>query len=509
MHAQAAGAAPRTPFMSEPKKITFIGGGSYQWVPVLFRDIAVNPHLQGIRFVLHDIDPQRNAELMEVCCVIARKAGSSILIEIEENLDQALDEAQAVILCISTGGLEAMEHDLEIPKKYGIHQSVGDSTGPGGISRTLRNVPVVVDLARRMEKICPDAWLLNLTNPMDQIVRTIRKTSRIRVIGLCHEYKSFMSSLQSLLGLTDWERETSAIITGINHFAWVTELKVGSKDGLQMLRERLENPDHTLETSGGNDINPSHSLSGNQVKFSLFKTYGAVPYPGDRHVAEFFPSFLSEKTGHGAAFGVSLTSVKDRRKWIEDYKKRIAEWTRDAADSLPLKPSNESLAPILAALISDGPATVQPATLPNTGQVLNLPLDSSVETLATFWNGMVSPHASGPIPAPIHAMVHMHCLNQDLTVEAALEGDRTKALQAMQADPLNNNNDIREIAVMLDELLLANAQWLPQFFSGISNKLSEDSHPKTSLHGDMFPMLEMESGLLPRKARSVMPAGTR
>ena len=456
--------------MSNPKKITFIGGGSYQWVPVLFRDIAVNPHLQSLRFVLHDIDLPRNAELAEVCRVIAHKAGSTVAVETDADLDHAMAGADAVILCISTGALDSMEHDIEIPKKYGIYQPVGDSTGPGGISRTLRNVPVVTDIAKRMEKLCPDAWLLNLTNPMDQIVRAIQKTSRIKIIGLCHEFNSFMSTLESLLGFENWERDASATIVGINHFAWVTELKIKDQDGLQMLRERIDSPDMPLETGGGNDVNPSHSLSGNQVKFSLFKTYGAVPYPGDRHVAEFFPYFLSEKTCHGAAFGVSLTSIEDRRKWVDHFKQRIAEWTGDAPDALPLKPSNESLAPILAALISNGPATVQPATLPNVGQVANLPLESSVETLATFWNGMVSPHASGSIPAPIHALVHKHCLVQDLTVEAALEGDRTKALQALQADPLNNNNDIREISAMLDELLQANAQWLPQFFPGTSKQ---------------------------------------
>jgi alpha-galactosidase len=454
--------------MPDTKKVTFIGGGSYQWVPVLFRDIAVNPHLQGIRFVLHDIDTERNAELAEVCRIIARKANSSVAIEIEDDLDQALQDAEAVVLCISTGGLDAMEHDIEIPKKYGIYQPVGDSTGPGGISRTLRNIPVVTDIAQRMEKICPDAWLLNLTNPMDQIVRAIQKTSHIKIIGLCHEYKSFMSAIEGILGLKDWESETSATIVGINHFAWVTQLNVRGQDGLQLLRERLNNPEPMVKEGAGNAVNPSDSLSGNQVKFSLFKTYGAIPYPGDRHISEFFPYFLSEKTCHGAAFGVALTSIADRRTWIDNFKKRIAEWTADAPDALPLKASNESLAPILAALISDGPATVQPATLPNSGQVANLPLESSVETLVTFWNGQVSPHASGSIPTPIHALVHKHCLVQDLTVEAALEGDRTKALQAMQADPLNNNNDIREIATMLDELLQANAEFLPQFFAPVA-----------------------------------------
>lgn len=449
--------------MRSTRKITFIGGGSYQWVPVLFRDIAVHPHLQNTRFVLHDIDLHRNAELAGVCRVLARKLNSHVRIETEESPDRALDGADAVILCISTGGLDAMEHDIAIPKKYGIFQPVGDSTGPGGISRTLRNIPVVVDLARKMEELCPDAWLLNLTNPMNQIVRAIHLTTRIKVVGLCHEFKSFMGTLQALLGLDDWRREVSATIAGINHFAWITELKINGQDGFPMLREVLKMPEAQQRSGNGNHVNPSHSLSSNQVKTMLFENYGAIPYPGDRHLVEFFSYFLSPQTRYGADFGVSLTSIDDRKtKWLRWYKERITEWISEKP--VPAEPSEESLAPILAALIGDGPATVQPATLPNLGQVQNLPLHSSVETLATFAQGNYFAHASGQLDAPILAHVHKHCLIQDLSVDAALEGSYRKALQAMLADPLNNNNDCRQIGKMLDELLQANAPLLPRFF---------------------------------------------
>ena len=448
------------------RKITFIGGGSYQWVPTLFRDIAVNPALREGRFVLHDIDPERNAELANVCRVIGRKVGANIEVETELDLDRSLEGAEAVVLCISTGGLEAMEHDVEIPKKYGIYQPVGDSTGPGGISRTLRNVPVVTAIASRMEALCPDAWLLNLTNPMDQIVYAVSRTSKIKVVGLCHEFMGFMGTLERILGLTDWRNEISVKIAGINHFAWVLEASANGRDAFPPLRDYLKNvaTEHAAESGPANGVNLSQSLSGNHVKFALFETFGAVPYPGDRHLVEYFPYFLSEKTRHGMDFGVLLTSIEDRKgAWMTSFKERIAEWTSDVADSVPLEPSAESLAPILAALIGGGPSTVQPATLMNTGQVENLPLGSSVETLATFDSASVSPHASGPLPLPILGLVHKHCLIQDLTVEGALKGDRDVVLQAMLADPLNNNNDFREIGRMLDELLAANAVWLPQF----------------------------------------------
>jgi alpha-galactosidase len=397
----------------------------------------------------------------------------------EDRLDPAIEGADAVILCISTGGLDAMEHDIEIPKKYGILQPVGDSTGPGGISRTLRNVPVVVDLVRRMEQHCPEAWLLNLSNPMNQIVRAARQSGWSKTVGLCHEFKGFMGTVEGLLGLKDWERKTSATIAGINHFAWVQELTVQGRDGLDLLRSKMDSGRKTNHR-GANGVNPSHSMSDSQVKFALFKDYGLIPYPGDRHLVEFFPFFLSKKTRYGADFGVALTSIEDRRgKWIKWYRQRIDEWTSGGAASVPREPSDEALAPILAALLAGGPATVQPATLPNQGQVAHLPLGTSVETMATFAGGLASPHASGVLPAPVLALVQKHALNQDLMVEAALEGSRGKALQAMLADPLNNNNDYREIGRMLDELLQANATLLPQFFPKTASPAPRRSKAKT------------------------------
>lgn len=449
--------------MSAPK-ITFIGGGSYQWVPVLFRDIAVNPHLGRCRFVMHDIHSARNAELAQACRVIGGKLHSTVRVETDDNLDSALAGADIVILCISTGGLDAMEPDIEIPKKYGIYQPVGDSTGPGGISRTLRNVPVVTALAAKMEKICPDAWLLNLSNPMGQIVRAIEKTSRIKVVGLCHEYMSFMGKAQKLLGLKQWQTESSATIAGINHFAWITRLTINGKDGLTLLRQRLEAEKNSPSVQSEKLVNLSEMLSGDQVKLALFQNYGAMPYPGDRHIVEFFSHFLSAKTRYGQDFGVSLTSVEDRRtSWIGHFKQRIQEWTSGSDDVVPRQPSDESLAPIIAALLG-GPMTVQPVTVGNQGQVANLPLGAAVETLATFEQNQLSPHASGALPHSILALVHKHCINQELTVEGAITGNRAPILQAMIADPLNINGDFREIPAMLDELMEANRQWLPQFY---------------------------------------------
>lgn len=448
--------------MNTPK-ITFIGGGSYQWVPTLFRDIAVNPTLDGSTFVLHDTHPGRNGELTEVCQIIARKLDSNIAVVQEDDLAEALKGADIVILCISTGGLDAMEPDIEIPKKYGVYQPVGDSTGPGGISRTLRNVPVVAELATQMEIFCPNAWLLNLSNPMGQIVQAVHRTSQIKVVGLCHEYMSFMGKVQNILGLQDWRKETSATIAGVNHFAWLTQLDVNGEDGLELLRERIQGGDAASAEAKENLVNFSETLSADQVKFALFQEYGAVPYPGDRHVVEFMPYFLTPSSRHGEEYGVHLTSINDRRTiWLDGFRKKIAEWTSEDPALPPREPSDESLAPIIAALVGGEP-TIQPVTIPNDGQISNLPLGSSVETLATFTRGQMAPHVSGPISQDLLTLVHKHCLIQDLAVEGAIEGDYGKVLRAMIADPLNSHVEYRDLGKMLNEMMAANRQWLPQF----------------------------------------------
>ncbi len=200
------------------------------------------------------------------------------------------------------------------------------------------------------------------------------------------------------------------------------------------------------------------------MKFALFDLYGAMPYPGDRHLVEFFPNFLSTKNHFGADYGVSLTSIEDRRtNWLGHFKERLAEWTSGGDDTVPRIPSDESLAPILAAILGGVP-TVQPVAIANTGQVADLPARSVVETLASFSGNLMAPHASGPLPEAIRALVEKHCLIQDLTVDAAITGDRDMALQAMVADPLNSLLDFRDIAHLLDELLEANRTLLPQFF---------------------------------------------
>src|SRR5690349_18565567 len=168
-------------------RIVIVGGGSYQWVPKLVVDIVNTPSLRDAEIVLQDIDAAPLEPMVEFVDHIASLDQIAMSVRSTTDLRDALEGADYVVVSISTGGFESMRHDLEIPERYGIKQSVGDSVGPGGISRALRNIPVLVGVARDMETICPDAWLLNITNPMTTLCRAVTRETTIKTIGLCHE----------------------------------------------------------------------------------------------------------------------------------------------------------------------------------------------------------------------------------------------------------------------------------------------------------------------------------
>ena len=180
-------------------KITIVGGGSYCWTPTLFRNIICTPGLEGSEIVLEDINKKNLSDLHKCCKVILAqlKKSRQFTLKATTNAEQALRGADYVILTITTGAYDSMENDLKIPYKYGIWQPVGDTVGPGGISRALRNIPVVVKLAKQMEKYCPNAWILNITNPMSTLTRSVWRETDVRCIGLCHELYGTLHRLQA------------------------------------------------------------------------------------------------------------------------------------------------------------------------------------------------------------------------------------------------------------------------------------------------------------------------
>jgi len=425
-------------------KIVIIGGGSYTWTHTIARDILVKKFLSGSELRLHDIDRKALDENTALVKKMAGKAGTNFKITKTLGLEKALKGADYVIVTISTGGLEAMRVDVEAPMKYGVFQPVGDTVGPGGISRALRSVPVFANIAKRMEELCPDAWLLNYTNPMTMLVRAVTKTSKIKCLGMCHELFGLFMHLSKMLKLGNW-RNFEARVFGINHFVWASEIRHRGRDVMRLIRDYIK----------------KHGTKGNmQVKLELFKLYGALPVAGDRHIVEFMPHFCNERTNGGADFGVKLTSMEERYGWLRDARKLVADMI-SGRKKISMRQSCERVSDIIVAL-SGGRKEIDIVNLPNRGQIDNLPAESVVETMALIDAFGAHPLTVGEIPRPLQALFNLHIQKQEMTVEAALTGDRNLTLQALLIDPLVR--DWKTAPAMLDEMLEGNKKYLPQFF---------------------------------------------
>jgi len=447
---------------NERIKIAFIGGGSVQWTPKLATDLALNETLAGADLVLHDIDADALESLKRACERIVEQVDGNLNLTITTDRAEALRDADFVILCIGIGGLAAMRNDLEIPERYGIYQAVGDTVGPGGLARGLRHVPFAVQVARDMEELCPDAWMLNLTNPMTTICRGMTRATHIRTIGLCHEVTGVSKHLASLFDVPVERMEVG--VAGINHLPVILRFDVDGQDGMGLLRGWLA--EHGAFGSVGEvELNTVFDVFIDRlaVKLTLFEQLGVLFGAGDRHVAEFFPGFLTEASEWGKRYGVALTNVDQRAEMVRLRQVQIEYLVNGGAETL--RHSDEQLARVMAAL-AGGPSSRFIVNVPNQGQIDNLPRDAVVECIAEVDALGVRPLAVGALPYPAYAAIAPHVARQELIVEATLTGRREPALAALATDPLVH--DPATVEPMLYELLAANARFMNPDFMGDS-----------------------------------------
>ena len=446
-------------------KITIIGGGSYQWSPKLVTDLLGTPSLAGVHLVLMDIDPVPLPRMEEIFQRANEILGAGATVETTTDRPKALDGADFVVVTISTGGFTTMSVDLDVPASYGIRQSVGDTVGPGGISRSLRNIPVLVDIARDMEQCCGDAWMLNITNPMTCLTRAVTRETSVKAVGLCHEVGNYTLDVAIAFG-QPWEAVT-ATVTGVNHFPVVTELDIAGGDGLELLRVLVDEagglealaPDPEQEPAppfSRLDFARRHVLS-----LTLLDRYGALPAAGDRHLAEFLPSVLTADSGWGKAWGIDLTPISEREQGQAEY---IADVDAILAGQkeLPTWASGELVAPVIDSLLT-GTRREVPLNLPNAGQCPDLPPEAVVEAICAVDGNGVHGRDAARAPAPLAELLRRHVATQELTVEAAVTGDERLVRAALALDPLAGRGDLRAIEAMADDLLAGTAAWLPQF----------------------------------------------
>jgi len=443
-------------------KITIIGGGSYTWGPTFLRDIFATPELRGSTLVLEDLLQDRLDLVYALGQKMIEDFNLDFHLEKTLSLEEALLGADFVILTITTGRLESMLPDLEIPAKYGIRQSVGDTTGPGGLSRALRNIPVVSEIGRKVMEICPEALFLNYTNPMTVLTRVLAMQG-VKVVGLCHEWIGVREHLAAIFGTTPEKIE--ARIAGVNHLIWVTDLYADGKhawDALAVFADKVLSGEIQVDENDGS-VFADHA----RVKSTLLKLYGALPAAGDRHIAEFFPHFINEATHWGADYGIKLTSIEDRMGMEMFAKMMIESMLRGETELNPFMGdiSTEAANKIVRALAC-GEKYTGIMNLPNNRQITNLPQDAIVETYGVI--DSTGPHAIayGRVPAGVQNILEHHVRQQEMTVEAALTGSPELALQVLLNDPLSSRLTIPQAKQMLEELIEANKQYLPKFFQG-------------------------------------------
>lgn len=453
-------------------RVAIVGGGSFQWVPKLVVDLATTPSLAATAIVLHDVDPAPLPQMAAWVGHVAERLGVELTVETTTDRRAALLGADFVVATISTGGFDAMRHDLEIPRRHGVVQSVGDTVGPGGISRALRNIPVFLAIAADVAECCPDAWLLNLTNPMTTLCRAVTRETPVRTVGLCHEL-TIMRYLLALLLDADL-RAVRFDVAGVNHLPLITRCTINGADGFAQLRALLDDPGRAAEplasdppagfgltkVGRGPHWTRGDLLAANRLKLAIFDRTGVLPGAGDRHVAEFFPGFLTEASKWGKRWGIRLTSIDDRVRNQRHFRTALDRMLREPG--IARTPSGELVAPVVDSLLG-GRTRHLPVNLPNTGQCPDLPVGAVVESVGTVSAAAIGGGPPVTVPPALAETLRRVAVAQELTVEAAVTGRRDLVLDAMFADPLAGRGDHDRVVRMTDELLAATAPWLPQF----------------------------------------------
>lgn len=425
-------------------KIAYIGGGSRGWAWGLMSDLALCEDMSG-NVDLYDIDTEaaKANEVIGNRYNTAEYAKSHWNYRAVETLHEALTGADFVVISILPATFKEMYSDVHTPEKYGIYQSVGDTTGPGGIVRAMRTVPMFEVIAEAVEKYCPDAWVINFTNPMTLCVKTLyRVFPGIKAFGCCHEVFGTQELLKRMLeteyGITVGSRSDIKVNPiGVNHFTWLTEATYDNMDLFPLYRsyaqKRLEKKLTFHERIDNNWMN-NHFASDEYVKMELFLRFGWIAAAGDRHLAEFCPGkWYLESPERVAEMHFGLTPVSWR---IADLEERLEESRqRLNGKAITLCSTGEDSVKLMRALSGLGDI-VSNVNYPNTDQIPNLPSGAVVETNAVFSENRIVPVNAGKVPTSIYPLISRVCALQEAVSEGCARRDLEMIFAAFAGDPL-------------------------------------------------------------------------
>lgn len=445
-------------------KIAYIGGGSRGWAHILMNDLALCADLSGIVY-LYDIDlgAARLNEKLGNWLQTQPGVVSQWHYHAVETLPEALQDADFVFISIQPGPLEMMAHEVAVAERYGMYFPVGDTTGAPGLMRGLRSAIIYEGFAHAIADHCPQAWVINYSNPMSICTRTLTKVEPgLKVFGCCHEVfgtQRLLAELaQEALSLTEApQRDDIRVnVSGINHFTWIDRADFQGHDLLSIARQHMEKPgvlraytQVEVENNGG------WFQDHHQIKFELLKRFGTLAAAGDRHLSEFVVGF-THSPEELYRWGIIRTPVAWRiERWkiapqiAQDYLAGRLHWT-------PQDSGEEALRQIRALLgLEDFITNVNTE---NVGQVPDLPIHAVVETNALFSRNQVTPLSAGALPSGVHGLVSRHVANQEMIIEAALKRNQEMAFQAVFNDP-TTRLPIDKAWEMFNEIGLPEGYW--------------------------------------------------
>ena len=441
----------------EDVTIAYIGGGSRGWAWTFMTDLALEKQLSGtIRLYDIDKDAAKANEIIGNSIKGRKEAVGKWDYVVSDTVEEALTGADFVVISILPKTFDEMEVDVHMPERLGIYQSVGDTAGPGGMIRALRTLPIFYEYAKEIERYCPDAWVINYTNPMSLCVKAMYDAfPGIKAFGCCHEVfgteKILAQIVAEKLGLEKIDRhEIEVNVMGINHFTWFDYASYKGIDLFPIYREFIK--DHFEEGLDERDANWANSCFAckHRVKMDLFNKYGLIAAAGDRHLAEFMPGDMYLKDPETVrSWGFDLTSVKWRK---EDLQNRLAKSGRlvRGEEQIELLPTGEEGILLIKALCGLT-RIVSNVNIPNTSrQIPNLPEEAVVETNALFGRDSIRPIYAGEMPENIRELVMPHIENHERILEASKTRDVNLVVESFMNDPVTkgahaSEDDIRKL----------------------------------------------------------------
>ena len=436
-------------------KITFMGAGSTVFARNVIGDCMCTPALRDSTFALYDIDADRLKESQTILEAMRTTMGNHGKIECYLGVEQrkdALRGADFVINAIQVGGYDPCTIiDFDIPKKYGLQQTIADTLGIGGIMRALRTIPVMDDFARDMEEVCPDAFFLNYTNPMAMLSGYMQRYTSIKTVGLCHSVQVCSEHLLKELGMEDKLEGRKELIAGINHMGWLLEIR--DKNGIDLypeiksrVKEKMEEPDFK-----------------DKVRLDYINHFGYYCTESSEHNAEYNGFYIKSKYPELIArYNIPLDEYPRRCvRQIEGWKKEYAEMLENGVKEH--KRSNEYASHIMESIVTNIPYKIGGNVL-NNNLITNLPAEACVEVPCLIDGQGIHPCYVGSLPVQCAAMNMTNINVQLLTIEAARTRRLEHIYQAAMLDPHTGSElDIDTIKKMVDELIVAHGDYLPKF----------------------------------------------